>query len=89
MNQQLTDQPENESPDDILQQAIESIGQRTDSPRSASCSGAATLRALDGFEEPLQGSLPFVPKEPDHEVRCHRRQPAAGDQSPSVVGPDR
>ncbi len=62
MNRHLTDQPENKFPDDILQQAIESIDRETIPPGPPRELVTATLRALDGFDEPLPTNLRFVPR---------------------------
>ena len=59
MNQPLTDQPENELPDDIVRQAIASIESETVPPGPPAELVSTTLRALKEFEQPLNKSLPF------------------------------
>ena len=62
MKQPLKDQPEDELPDDIVRQAIASIESETIPPGPPAELVGATLRALDGFEEPLNRSLSFFPR---------------------------
>ena len=45
MNQQLTDRPENESPDDVLQQAIEAIEKEAIPPGPPPDLVVATIRS--------------------------------------------
>ena len=62
MNHQLTDQLESRSPDDIVQQAIASIERETVPPGPPADLVAATMRALDQSETPLNRSLSSFPR---------------------------
>jgi outer membrane lipoprotein-sorting protein len=62
MNEQTADRPESELPDDILQQAIESIEKEAVPAGPPPELVSATLRALEGFAQPEQRPLPFVPR---------------------------
>ena len=55
MNQQLTDQPENELPGDLVQQATESIEGEAVPPGPPPECVSTTIRTFDGLEKSLNG----------------------------------
>ena len=62
MNKQPSERPEHESPDDILQRAVESLVSDTVPGGPSPALDAATLRTLVELDRPPRRSFPFVPR---------------------------